>query len=134
MQITALRCLGGTVLLIVAGTSAAQRVVEVPRIVTPGIQTPVIVVPQGAITPSLPDLKSAPVIQVPQGAVVLVPKPPPATADRSSPDCSVAEERCARFCYPSPQRWPTYRECVRQYCEIRSESCIEALANRLQNK
>lgn len=134
MRITTLHSLCGAALIIVAGTSEAQRAVEVPRVVTPGIQTPVVVVPQGAITPSLPDLKGAPVVQVPQGAVVLIPKAPPVTTERSSPDCSVAEERCATFCYPLPHRWPTYRECVRQYCDIKSESCVEALANTLLDK
>lgn len=127
----ALRVAAVAALLGAVTTVHAQRAVGVPRVPTPSIRTPVIVVPQGVPAPSLPDLKSAPVVEVPQGAVVLVPVPPRAREDRSSQNCTVAEEKCATLCYPHPQGWSSYRQCLGQFCRIEDQSCIEALVDLL---
>lgn len=126
-----LRVAAASALIGAVTTVQAQRAVGVPHIPTPSIRTPVILVPKGTLAPSLPDLKSAPIVEVPQGPVVLVPVPPKAGEDRSSEDCTVAEEKCATLCYPQHQGWSSYRQCLGQFCKIEDQSCIEALADLL---
>jgi hypothetical protein len=123
-------------IVLTAATNIAhtQPLVDIPRVPTSSVQMPVVVVPQGTSTTSLQNYQNVPVVVVPAGPVMLVPVPPPVKAERSYPDCTVAEERCASLCYPLPEGWASHRQCIARYCQIESQSCIEALVNHLENK
>ncbi len=121
------------VLTVATSIAHTQPLVSIPRVPTPTVQTPVVVVPQGTSTPSLEGYKNIPVLIIPTGSVMLVPTPPPVKAE-PYPDCTVAEERCASLCYPLPEGWTSHRQCIARYCQIESQSCIEALVNHLEDK
>jgi hypothetical protein len=147
---TIMRCAGVLSIVIGAGIAVcaqsvpmqAPRVDPIPTIQTvPQIQT----IPQIKPAPGIEPLTTAPVpvlsqpvtpVQQPQTAVqpqVQV-TPPPPEPHREAPDCSVHRLSCAKECEPLPQRWPSYRECVRTSCKMEDENCLEALANALERR
>ena len=115
--------------------ASAQAPREIPRVVVPQLQAPIVIVPTTpSLRPSLPK-SNVPVIQVPSGAVMLVPSPPPVPATASDLSCDVVQTRCANSaCFPLGDKWSSYRHCLVNECQLEQQNCIDALVQNLRER
>lgn len=106
-------------------------IVSVPRMdPVPRIQT----APAVQIAPSIepaPQVQSAPRVET--APTVIVPGSG-ARAERESPDCTVHGFACTRACDPLPERWTSYRACLKYECKQIDENCLEKLARQLDSQ
>jgi hypothetical protein len=54
--------------------------------------------------------------------------------ETESPDCTVREFRCDILCDPLPEKFGSYRACVRAECGKIEESCIERIVKDLTDR
>lgn len=124
-----------TAFLVLASESAVAAGPPITRVPVEGIKTPIILIPQGALNPTQPDLESLKRVPIPAGPVVLDPAPPAAAPAPAGGDCGVAQLRCASaLCYPLGPQWSSYRQCLATECRIEQQDCISALAEILEER